>query len=142
VKRVIFETEPLSMWFYHAFRVEGLPAIVIDAQHAKAALDMTLNKTNANNAERLAHLADVGFFRAVRVTGFNSMLTRTLVAAHTRLARICTELSNQIRGLMKTFGLIVPAARAARSRRMGSVFLSIRTNSLLSCCRCWRLGAT
>ena len=40
-------------------------------------------------------------------------LTRTLVAARTRLVRICTELSNQIRGLMKTFGLVVPAGKGS-----------------------------
>ena len=40
--------------------------------------------------------------------GYDSMLIRTLVIARTRLVRITTELSNQIRGLMKTFGLVVP----------------------------------
>lgn len=27
-KRVVFETGPLSVWFYHALRAEGLPAII------------------------------------------------------------------------------------------------------------------
>ncbi len=112
-KRVIFETGPLSVWFYHALRDEGLPAICIDARHAKAALDMAANKTDADDADGLAHLAEVGFYREVRVKGFDSMLTRTLVAARTRLVRICTELSNQIRGLMKTFGLVVPAGKGS-----------------------------
>ena len=89
----------------------GLPAICIDARHAKAALDMAANKTDANDADGLAQLAEVGFFREVRVKGFDSMLTRTLVAARTRLVRITTELSNQIRGVMKTFGLLVPAGK-------------------------------
>src|SRR5215218_1419993 len=113
VKRVVFETGPLAVWFYHALRAEGLPAICIDARHAKAALDMAANKTDANDADGLAHLAEVGFFREVRVKGFDSMLTRTLVAARTRLVRITTELSNQIRGLMKTFGLVVPAGKGS-----------------------------
>src|SRR5215210_811348 len=114
VKRVIFETGPLSVWFYHVLRAEGLPAICIDARHAKAALYMAANKTDANDADGLAHLAEVGFFREVRVKGFDSMLTRTLVAARTRLVRIMTGLSNQIRGLMKTFGLVVPAGKGSR----------------------------
>ena len=113
-KRVIFETGPLSVWFYHALCAEGLPAICIDARHAKAALDMAANKTDANDADGLAHLAEVGFYREVRVKGFDSMLTRTLVSARTRLVRITTELSNQIRGLMKTFGLVVPAGRGSK----------------------------
>ena len=111
--RVVFETGPLSVWFYHSLRAEGMPAICIDARHAKAALDMAANKTDANDADGLAHLAEVGFFREVRVKGFDSMLTRTLVAARTRLVRITTELSNQIRGLMKTFGLLVPAGKGS-----------------------------
>ena len=71
------------------------------------------NKTDANDADGLAHLAEVGFYREVRVKGFDSMLTRTLVAARTKLVRITTELSNQIRGLMKTFGLVIPAGKGS-----------------------------
>jgi transposase len=108
VERVVFETGPLSICFYHALSAEGLPAICIDARHAKAALDMAPNKTDANDADGLAHLAEVGFYRAVRVKGFDSMLTRTLVAARGQLRKTIVQLSNQISGLMKTFGLIVP----------------------------------
>ena len=106
--RVVFETGPLSVWFYHGLMAEGLPAICIDARHAKAALDMAPNKTDANDADGLAHLAEVGFYREVRVKQYDSMLTRTLVGARGQLIKIVTELSNQIRGLMKTFGLVVP----------------------------------
>jgi len=113
-KRVVFETGPLSVWFFHALKAEGVPAICIAARHAKAALDMAPNKTDANDADGLAHLAEVGFFREVRVKGFESMLSRTRMAARNRLVRISVELSNQIRGLMKTFGLIVPSAKGGK----------------------------
>ena len=53
-------------------------------------------------------LAEVGFYREVRVKSFESMLTRTLVAARNQMLKATTQLSNQIRGLMKTFGLVVP----------------------------------
>jgi transposase len=43
VKRIVFETGPLSTWFYHALAAEGLVAICIDACHAKAALDIAPN---------------------------------------------------------------------------------------------------
>jgi transposase len=33
--------------------------------------------------------------------------------ARTRLVRVTTELSNQIRGIMKTFGLVVPAGKGS-----------------------------
>jgi transposase len=117
-KWVVFETGPLSVWLFDALTAEGLPAICIDARHAKAALDMAANKTDANDADGLAHLAEVGFYKEVRVKSFDSMLARTLVAARTRLVRIGTELSNQIRGRMKTFGLIVPAVSGTRFERL------------------------
>jgi transposase len=107
-KRVVFETGPLSVWFYHALTAEGVPALCIDARHAKAALDMAPNKTDPNDADGLAHIGEVGFYREVRVKSFESMLTRTLVAARTQMLKAVTQLSNQIRGLMKTFGLVVP----------------------------------
>lgn len=113
-KRVVFETGPLSVWFFHALTAEGMPAICIDARHAKAALDMAANKTDANDADGLAHLAEVGFYREVRVKGFDSMLSRTLVAARTKLVRATLDVANQIRGLMKTFGLIIPRSMGGK----------------------------
>jgi transposase len=97
----------LSVWFYHALTAEGIPAICIDARHAKAALDMAPNKTDANDADGLAQLAEVGFCWEVRVKKYDSMLSRTRVGARNRVVKITIELSNLIRGVLKTFGLIV-----------------------------------
>ncbi|MCA1495069.1 IS110 family transposase [Ensifer sp. NBAIM29] len=110
-QRVVFETGPLSTWFYHALTSEGLPAVCIEARHAQKVLNETLNKTDANDADGLAQLAEAGFYKAVRVKSFGAMMTRTLVAAREQLLYISTQLGNQIRGLMKTFGLIVPKGK-------------------------------
>src|SRR3546814_13140957 len=76
---------------------------------------MAPNKTDSNDADGLAHLAEVGFYREVRVKSFDSMLVRTLVAARHQMLKMTIQMSNQIRGLMKTFGLVVP-------KGAGSVF--------------------
>ena len=103
-ERVVFETGPLSVWFYHALRAEGHPAICIDARHAKAALDMAPNKTDANDADGLAHLAEVGFYREVRVKGYDSMLIRTLVAAiHAKEYRKLQEELDDIEAKLMTW---------------------------------------
>ena len=104
----VFETGPLSTWFYQALTAERVRAICIEARHAQKVLNETLNKTDANDADGLAQLAEAGFYKAVRVKAFDSMLTRTLVGARNQLLSISTQLSNQIRGLMKTFGLSIP----------------------------------
>src|SRR3546814_15458142 len=79
----------------------GLPAICIDARHAKAALDMAPNKTDANDADGLARLAEVGFYREVRVKTFDSMLIRTLVAARTQMLRTTTQMSTDRKSVVK-----------------------------------------
>jgi transposase len=63
----VFETGPLSVWFYHELTALGLPATCIDARHAKATLDMAANKTDANDADGLAHLAENGWRVAHRL---------------------------------------------------------------------------
>jgi transposase len=105
---VVFETGPLATWFHRDLTAEGLPAICIDARHAKAALDTAPNKTDANDADGLALLAEAGFFREVRVKSWEAMRVRALIAGRSQLIAISTRLSNQVRGIMKTFGLIVP----------------------------------
>jgi error-prone DNA polymerase len=43
-KRVVFETGPLSTWFYRALTAEGVPAICIEARHAQKVLNETLKE--------------------------------------------------------------------------------------------------
>jgi transposase len=78
---------------------------------------MAPNKTDANDADGLAHLAEVGFYREVRVKGFDSMLIRTLVAGRRQLLKMQIQMSNQIRGLLKTFGLVIPKVSFDRNVR-------------------------
>lgn len=113
--KVVFESGPLATWFFHTLTEAGLPATCIEERHAQNILGETLNKTDANDADGLARLAEAGFYKAVRVKSYGAMRVRTLVAARSQLLDISTQLTNQIRGLMKTFGLLVPKGK-------GSVF--------------------
>src|SRR5688500_6159379 len=63
----------------------------------------------ATDADGLSLLAEAGFFREVRVKSWAAMQVRTLVGGRAQLIDISSDLSNQIRGLMRTFGLVVPA---------------------------------
>jgi transposase len=65
-------------------------------------------KTDANDAEGLAQLLRTGFFRQVRVKAKGTMLVRTLLSARRQLVRTELDLANQVRGLLKIFGLLLP----------------------------------
>lgn len=107
-ERIGLETGPLTTWFWTELAGRGLPMVCLDARHAKRALDMRPNKTDANDAEGLAHIVRSGWYREVRVKGRDAMLSKALVAARAQLTTMATDLSNQIRGVMKIFGLVVP----------------------------------
>ncbi|OYR20912.1 transposase IS116/IS110/IS902 family protein [Brucella thiophenivorans] len=79
-----------------------MPAICVNVRYAKVPLDIAANKTDANDAYGFSQLAEGGFFREVRVKGFDSTFTRTIVVARTLLAGITIELSNRTRAVMKT----------------------------------------
>ncbi len=79
----------------------------------------------------MAHLAEVGFYKVVRVKGFDSMLIRTLIAARRQLLNMRLQMSNQLRGLMKTFGLIVPKGTGSVFER--NVRMLLEGEEKLSC---------
>ena len=80
-------------------RALGVPAVIVDARRAKAALSCRLNKTDANDAEGLAQLARTGWYREVAAKRPETRLTRSLLLAHGQLSKQRRDLENQVRGL-------------------------------------------
>ena len=65
--RIAIETSPMSAWHYRSLAALGLPVVCIDARHAKVALAMQLNKTDASDAVGLAQIVHTGWYREVAV---------------------------------------------------------------------------
>lgn len=112
--RIGLETGPLSVFLTHALRDLGMQVVCLEARHAKAALAAQLNKTDANDAEGLAHILRTGWYREVSVKSFTTHLVRGVISARAQLVNMRTELGNQIRGLLKIFGVIVGAANGKK----------------------------
>ena len=105
------ETGSMTPWLVHELRTRGHNVICIDARHAKAALQMQLNKTDQNDAEGLAQIMRTGWYRAVHVKSFDTHRVRALLGARLQLVGMATKLSNHIRGVLKTFGMLPGAVR-------------------------------
>jgi transposase len=101
------ESGALSPWLWHALKSLGLPVVCVDARHAHGALGMQINKTDANDAHGIAQMMRTNFFKQVTVKSLDSHRIRTLLGARAQLVGMRTDLKNQVRSVLKTFGFMV-----------------------------------
>ena len=106
VVKIGLEAGPMSAWHWHSLNEMGLPVVCLDARHAEAALSMQVNKTDANDAEGLAQIVRTGWYREVKVKSMDSHLIRSLIIARSQLVGMKVQIMNQLRGILKTFGLV------------------------------------
>ena len=85
----------------------GVPAICIETRHAKAFLKAQVNKSDRNDARGIAQMMRVGLFRPVHVKTLASQKRRALLAARKILQEKALAIENDIRGLLRNFGLKV-----------------------------------
>jgi transposase len=84
--RVGLETGQLSNWLTLSLRRRGVPVVCMDARHAKAALSLQINKTDANDALGLAQVVRTGWYREVAVKSMDAHTLRMLLVARSRIA--------------------------------------------------------
>ncbi|MEH2582444.1 transposase [Nitrobacteraceae bacterium AZCC 2161] len=115
--RIGFETGAMASWLWHELRRVDLPVVCIDARHAHAALSVRMNKSDQNDARGLAELVRVGWYREVKVKSEESQKVRAILVARSRLVGIRRDIENQVRSMIKEYGLLFPRAIALQFRR-------------------------
>ena len=110
--RVGLEAGPLSQWLFNGLAEAGVPALCIETRHAKAYLKAQINKTDRNDARGIAQMMRVNLFRPVHVKTLASQKRRALPTARKLLQEKAIAIENDIRGLLRNFGLKVGVASA------------------------------
>ena len=116
-ERIGFETGAMASWLWHELRRVDLPVVCVDARHAHAVLSVRMNKSDENDARGLAELVRVGWYREVKVKSEESQQIRAMLVARSRLVSIRRDIENQVRSMIKEYGLLFPRAIGLQFRR-------------------------
>jgi transposase len=119
--RIGLETGPLAVWLWNELRARKLPIVCMDARHAHAALKMRPNKTDRNDAAGLAQIVRTGWYKQVRIKSRPCYEVRSLLAAREVLVRTRVKLENEIRGLLRTFGILFGKKAGGFARRADEI---------------------
>lgn len=115
--RIGMETGPLAVWLWNELTQRGLPILCLDARHASAALSMMPNKTDRHDAAGLAQIVRTGWFKEVRIKSHGAYVVRALLSSRDLLVGIRGKIENEIRGLLKTFGVMFGKTVGGFARR-------------------------
>ncbi len=109
IEAVGLEAGTLTQWLTYGFRDAGYRVVVMEARHVKSALGAMRNKTDRNDARGIAQILRTGWYREVHVKSLASHYTRVLLSSRKALLNKCLDLENEVRGLLKIFGIKLPA---------------------------------
>jgi len=86
-------------------------------------VSVRMNKSDQNDARGLAELVRVGWYREVKVKSEESQKIRAILVARSRLVSMRRDIENQVRSLIKEYGLLFPRAIGLQFRNQVSELL-------------------
>ncbi|MBM7068498.1 IS110 family transposase [Actibacterium sp. 188UL27-1] len=128
---------PLSQWLHRGLVEAGLETVLMETRQVKGALKAMPIKTDRRDAEGIARLLHLGWFRPVHCKSVSAQETRAVLGARKAIQQNMIALEMSLRGLLRNFGLKVGAISRgkfeARIRELaeGNLMLEIATAPIL-----------
>lgn len=108
------ESGSLSPWLSRELVGRGLPVVCMDARRAADAVKARRMKTDKADALALAEMLRTGFYSTVHVKSEESHRLKALLGARDQLVRTKRSLGNQVRGLLRPFGIRLPSRQGTK----------------------------
>ncbi|WP_298921117.1 IS110 family transposase [uncultured Roseobacter sp.] len=99
------EAGPLSQWLYRHLSEAGFETVLMETRQVKGALQAMPIKTDRRDAEGIARLLHMGWFRPVHCKSTSAQEMRALLSARKTIVQATTNLELSIRGILRNFGL-------------------------------------
>jgi len=108
IERVGFEAGRMSQHLFHGLKAEGFDVVCMEARQVNAALSAMRNKTDKNDARGIAQVLRTGWFSPVHMKSREAHGVRALLSTRKALLKKTMDLANEVRGLLKIFGIRLP----------------------------------
>lgn len=108
------EAGPLSQWLHRGLSAAGLDVVLMETRQVKGALKAMPIKTDRRDAEGIARLLHLGWFRPVHCKSVSAQEVRSLLSARKAVQQGMISLEMSLRGLLRNFGLKVGAISRGR----------------------------
>lgn len=108
VERVGFEAGALSQHLYFGLQSLGFDIVCMEARQVNAALSAMRNKTDRTDAKGIAQILRTGWFSPVHMKSREAHGLRALLSTRKALLKKTIDLANEVRGLLKIFGVRLP----------------------------------
>lgn len=105
VVTVGLEAGPLSQWLHLHLTEAGFATVLMETRQVKGALKAMPIKTDRRDAEGIARLLQVGWFRAVHRKSLSAQEMRALLTSRKAIQQATLNLELSIRGVLRNFGL-------------------------------------
>lgn len=108
VARIGFESGTLSQHLFYGLQADGFDVVCMEARQVSAALSAMRNKTDRNDARGIAQILRTGWFSPVHMKSREAHGVRALLSTRKALLSKTIDLANEVRGLLKIFGIRLP----------------------------------
>ena len=108
IHQVGLEAGTLTQHLTYGLREAGFDVVCMEARQVAAALSAMRNKTDKHDARGIAQILRSGWYSRVHVKSVESHHLRALLTSRKVMQRKCIDLENEIRGLLKVFGVKLP----------------------------------
>jgi transposase len=108
------EAGPLSQWLYRHLNDAGFATVLMETRQVKGALKAMPIKTDRRDAEGIARLLQMGWYRPVHCKSISAQEMRALLSARKTVQQAAINLELSIRGVLRNFGLKM--GRVAKGR--------------------------
>jgi transposase len=107
--RIGLEAGPLSQWLYAKMKEAGLAAELLETRRVRTGLELMPVKTDRKDAQGIAELMRLGWFRPVHCKSLGAQEVRAVLTARKLVQSKLLDVENSLRGILRGFGLKVGA---------------------------------